>query len=173
MSLSLNDLDAKLADLLEAGEGAGSSDSGSDSDSSVTSELARKRRKVIRNKRRQGLSTLCFNYLKGKCKFSDCMFRHVNKLETDDKLELMNELKRKPGYDSDLALYVKNLNIPVCKQFNKGLCKYAKCGFWHVDNPNIAKWAGFDFYCSKCNKGFTSESQLHEHKLGKVHNNKV
>jgi hypothetical protein len=76
-------------------------------------------------------------------------------------------------YDQKLSEYARDLNIPLCKDFNKNGCKHKWCQFWHLEDGRIARWAGFDFFCALCHRGFTSQSQLDEHCLGKVHKSRL
>ena len=188
--VSLNDLDAKLATLENSDSETGSDGSFSDSESSSESLPTRRRvgtkRKarndeqvsaVLKKKRRQGLSTICFQHLTGFCKFSkSCVFRHISaaKLESEDRIEIMRELRLR-RFDTELAKVVTDMNIPHCKSFSKTReCKFSKnCQYWHIDSAAIAKWAGFPFWCESCAKGFTSEAQLFEHKKGKLHLSKI
>jgi hypothetical protein len=154
--VSLNELDERLDQL----------------DISTDEEEASRNQKA-RKKRKRGLSTICFQYLKGSCKFSKtCTFNHVSatKLESEEKIEIMRELRLRP-FDADLARVIANLNIPQCKSFTKNHnCKYdRKCQYWHIDSAAISRWAGFPFWCDACKKGFTSETQLTEHQKGKFH----
>lgn len=187
--VSLNELDEKLASLEQSD---GESESSCSESGSSTSTLRSKSRAVgmkshrvndaqanavLKKKRRQGLSTICFQHLKGFCQYSKtCVFRHVSatKLESDDRIEIMRELRLRT-FDADLAKVITDLNIPHCKSFSKtSACKFAhKCQYWHIDNAAVAKWAGFPFWCHSCTKAFTSEAQLLEHNKGKLHLSKT
>lgn len=188
--VSLNELDEKLASL-ERSDAESESYSSSESDISDRSITSKKRTigeksnrvtdalssAMLKKKRRQGLSTICFQHLKGSCEYSkSCMFRHVSagKLESEDIIEIMRELRLRQ-FDSDLAKVITDLNIPHCKSFSKtNACKFAhKCQYWHIDNAAIARWAGFPFWCQTCTKAFTSESQLVEHSKGKLHLSRI
>ena len=182
--VSLNDIDAQLASLERSDEEDSFSDSSSSSSVAlVTRKPVRETPKraledetaaaVLKKKRRKGHSTICWNYLKGTCRFSDdCMFRHVSpaKLDPADKLEMLRELKVKT-FDAELGKVIMNLNIPTCKAYSKAhACKYeTKCHFWHIDSATVARWAGFEFWCQPCRKAFNSDSQFREHNKGKVH----
>ena len=138
-------------------------------------EIDRKANQISRKKTRLGMSDICFKYLVGKCKLSDCIFRHstLDSLNEEEKGELVRELRRKP-FDPELGALVKQLNIPVCKTFSKqGECKFQKCRFWHIESENDAQWAGCPYWCALCRKAFTSDSQLREHSNGKLHKSKV
>lgn len=165
MGVSLNDLDAKLCELEDSGS---SSSSESSSPSPRKRQLTSKQEEILKKKRRLNQSTLCFKYLTGDCKFSDCIFRHVKNLDSSDRAEFLRELKVKP-FDPKIAEYAKNQNIPLCKDFIKSTCRHRMCQFWHLEDARIARWAGFDFFCVACRKGFTSQAQLDEHRLGKAH----
>ena len=180
--ISLNDIDAQLASLEDYS--SESESSGSDSSSS-SNQRPLKSVKVLdsasasallKKKRSKGHSTICFQYLKGSCRFGkECLFRHLSpsKLESEDKIEIMRELRVKQ-FDADLSKVIRELNIPTCKTFAKtGVCKFnAKCQYWHIDEERIARWAGFDYWCGRCYKAFTSKTQLDEHEKGKLHRSK-
>ena len=127
-----------------------------------------KQKEILAKKRRLNQSTLCFQYLLGDCKFPDCIFRHVKTLDASDRAEFLRELKMKP-FDRKLADFAKSQNIPVCKEFNKNNCKHRNCQFWHLEDARSGQWAGYDFFCSTCRRAFTSQLQLDEHQLGKLH----
>jgi len=188
--VSLNELDEKLATLENSDTETDVSSSGTESDGSAESARLSRRvgqklkhtedaqvSAVMKKKRRQGLSTICFQHLKGFCKYSKtCVFRHISaaKLDSEDRIEIMRELRLRQ-FDPDLAKVVTDMNIPHCKSFSKThACKFdRKCQFWHIDSAGIARWAGFPFWCQTCTKGFTSQNQLTEHCQGKLHKSKI
>ena len=149
--VSLNDLDSQLASLEQQSE---TEVSDSDYSSDLSRQVGRKSKSandaemnaLYKKKRRQGLSTICFQHLKGFCKYSKtCVFRHISaiKLETEDRLEVMRELRLRK-FDPELAKVITDMNIPHCKSFSKTQeCKFArKCQYWHIDCADIARWAG-------------------------------
>eukprot|EP00397_Hematodinium_sp_SG-2012_P061922 GEMP01082763.1.p1 GENE.GEMP01082763.1~~GEMP01082763.1.p1 ORF type:complete len:241 (+),score=42.83 GEMP01082763.1:85-723(+) len=194
---SLNELD-KLIQELEAKDDAlsdGDSDDSTspDKENSTTRRKVReqspkrKRTKAVRDamaaagtekmdtdvppKRRKLSQGLCFKYLANACAFEDCQFRHVKleRLDEQDEALLLADLRKKP-YDEALAGRIRNLNIPKCKDFGRGKCKHdTKCRFWHLDDENISKWAGFPFWCHACWKPLTSKDQQDEHNKSARH----
>ena len=136
----------------------------------------KKANQVARKKARLGMSSICFKYVLGACKLSDCIYDHVNldSLKDEERGQLTRELHKRP-YDPALGSKVKQLNIPICKEYTKtGQCKWTtRCRFWHIQTENDAKWSGSDFWCQPCRKAFTSDVQLREHCNGKFHKSRV
>lgn len=116
---------------------------------------------------------ICFKHLYGACKFDDCKFRHIkpSRLSTEDVAEILQELPQRE-FRIELRDVIRDLNIPKCKDFHqRGGCHRAagKCHFWHLNDAAVARWAGFDFWCDVCSKGFTSEEQMDTHLKGRAH----
>lgn len=116
---------------------------------------------------------ICFKFLYGACKFDDCKFRHIkpSRLATEDLAEVLQELPLRE-FKTELRDVIRDLNIPKCKDFHqRGGClrAHGKCHFWHLTDATVARWAGFDFWCDACSKGFTSDEQMDTHLKGKAH----
>jgi hypothetical protein len=127
-----------------------------------------KKKKTI--KRKEGLSTLCYKFLSGRCRFKDCAFRHVtlDEITLEDHAEILKDVRWKKEYDPKLAEVVQKFPITFCRAFKEGVCTRGdKCRYWHMDTELKARWAGFKFYCGPCVKGFTSEAQMREHESSK------
>jgi hypothetical protein len=173
MGVSLNDLDAQLSRLADSSSDSECSSVSLENTSSKKRALTSKQKSILSKKRRLGQSTLCFRFVTGECTFSDCIFRHVRKFTPADQAEFLRELKLRP-FDRKLSEFARALNIPLCKEFTKqGACRHRTCQFWHLEDERIAKWAGFEFFCQLCFRGFTSQTQLEEHKLGKLHTSRI
>jgi len=195
---SLNDLDALIA-AAEAEQNSSASESESISEEHKLkpkkkrnqgpkeNKILKKRENVIKEddgdddeeqqkKKRKISQALCFKYLAGSCTFEDCTFKHekLNRLDDKEKIQMMQDLRKRP-YEEALALKIRELNIPKCKDFaKKGECRQnERCRFWHLDNKHISKWAGFPFYCEYCWKPLTSQDQKDEHEKAPVHLNNV
>eukprot|EP00405_Crypthecodinium_cohnii_P044220 CAMPEP_0206570868 /NCGR_PEP_ID=MMETSP0325_2-20121206/27293_1 /ASSEMBLY_ACC=CAM_ASM_000347 /TAXON_ID=2866 /ORGANISM="Crypthecodinium cohnii, Strain Seligo" /LENGTH=272 /DNA_ID=CAMNT_0054074737 /DNA_START=94 /DNA_END=912 /DNA_ORIENTATION=+ len=101
------------------------------------------------------------------CQFDDCKFLHVNprKLTNKEQAQMLKELPLR-AFDEELAKVVQNMNISKCKDFHqRGQCHRApgQCHFWHLTSASVARWAGFQFWCETCSKGFTSKDQMDDH----------
>ncbi|CAJ1402944.1 unnamed protein product [Effrenium voratum] len=174
--VSLNDLDQQIGALESAEEEEAEEDEVVEEKRSKGSREPKSKLEAEETKRKKGRAArnaVCFRYLEGTCKFDDCKFGHVNpqKLTSEERAQVLQELPLRK-YSKKLSEAIRALNIPRCKDFHqRGGCKRptGKCHFWHLTDATVAKWAGFDFWCAVCSKGFTSEDQMLEHKASKVH----